>query len=147
MFTALKNKSILVRLFVGFVLIALASCGQKKSELIIGKWKIDDIITPVNFKNLDTAQKAQIQKDIQDHVAIQKAFGYYEFFPDGKAVSFDGKFEFKLRWRMNKEENILYLKPPDAVDEVEFVIETLEKTEFVLTKKDKDGELRIALVK
>jgi hypothetical protein len=125
----------------------LFGCGQKNSDLIIGKWKIDDIVTAVNWSKVEPERKIQIEKDIFEHVAVQKAVGYYEFFPDGNANNFDGRGEYGFRWRMNKEETIIYFKPPQGITEDAFDIETLEKTKFVFTKTDKDGETRITLVK
>jgi hypothetical protein len=127
--------------------ILISACGSKNSELIIGKWKIDDIVTPVDWSKVPEDRKQQIQQDIQDHVAIQKSFGYYEFFPEGKAVSFDGKVEFDFRWRLNEDEDLIYFKPPEGVEEDVFTIAELEEKKLVLTRKDPDGEMRITLVK
>lgn len=130
-----------------FILFIVTGCTQNKSEIIIGKWKIDDIVADVNFSKIPEAQRATYRQNMADHFARQKAMGYYEFLENGKAISFDGKVEFPLRWRLSEDEKQLCMKPENEVKDDCLRIEEITSVRLVLLFKDKDGEIRTTLVK
>lgn len=133
-------------LFLFFVFF-IASCGQERSEMIIGKWKIEDFTQPMPDLSAYGDDAAEMMEYIKSSTELIKKTGYYEFFPDGKGNFSFGENTVKGRWHFNEDESKLFFKADEDITETDFIIEKMETAEMILVHKDSIGDTRIVLRK
>jgi hypothetical protein len=124
--------------------LALASCKAKRSEMIIGSWKISNIVLPVPSEIPDSDKK-RFADEMQMQVEEMKKTSSYEFFPDGtfnyKMMGHDNKGN----WKFTTDETKLILSKDSRSDTTKVLELTKEK--FVLEVKEKDEKELITLIK
>lgn len=123
--------------FISFILI---SCGKSTSELITGKWKIEDITSPQpNFKDMpdSTIQYYKTQIEIKNTLILTT--GYYEFKKNGKCFfELDGE-RSEGKWRLSDDEKKLMTKEKAGIKETEFEIKELSDGVLII-ESTYDGE-------
>ena len=140
----LKNPLILFSLVIGLVFIG---CGKKNEQLIIGKWKIEDITAPhPNFEELPDSLREYYQKQIEIQTTLLLSTGYYEFKKGGKCFfELDGT-KSEGKWRLSDDQKKLFTKEKGSASEIEFDIKDLTEGVFTIESMV-DGKMRRMVMK
>jgi hypothetical protein len=140
------SKYLLVCSILFFVTIAFLACNKSKKELIVNKWKIEEIIIPGQdemISKMDSAQKASIiaeLKQMKDNTTF--------------VFNKDSTYEFDLGYTKaegiymisNDEKKILTKANGESKSESVF-IDTLTNERLIIRQKDYSGkEITIKLV-
>jgi hypothetical protein len=137
----MKTKS---SLLFAFAALVLTSCTPKKSELVLGTWKVSDISAPVPTEVPDSLKQkfaAQMKMQIEE----MKKSTSYEFSKDG---SFNCKMmgqENKGNWRFS-EDGSKFIMSRDGRMDTTSVVE-LSKDKFIFEVVEQGDRERITLGK
>ena len=134
----------LLSLVANFLLI---SCGKKNDELIVGKWKIEDVTTPKpNFDNLPDSLVQYYTKQLEIQNTLILSTGYYEFLKKDKCFfTLDGQ-KYEGKWRLSDDLQKLYTKEKGSSTEEEFTIKELTESVFTI-ESTVGGKLRRMVMK
>jgi hypothetical protein len=112
------------------VTFVLSSCGKKNDELIIGRWKIDDITNPK--PNVPDSLIEYYNKKMEIQNTLILTTGYYEFLKDGKCFFLLDGDKFEGKWRLSEDKQKLYTKEKGSATENEFDIKDLTESIFTI---------------
>ena len=126
--------------------IVLFACGQKKSKLVVGDWKIADMTAPMPPSMPDTL-KAQYEAMVKAQVEKVKASSSFNYKEDGSyAYNFAGQ-PGGGTWKINDAGTEITLTEGGKAD-VSKVIELTEKRLVIESPQPNGaGNLTITLVK
>lgn len=137
-------------LFLGITLAALSmgSCGKKNSELIKGRWKINDLTVPGPDVSKMTPEDAEYyKKAMEDQTEKMLSTAYYDF--KDKGVCFyelEGN-KYEGVWRMSEDEKKLFTKDKKSTQEEEFKITELSEGVLIIEKGEGKQLVRITMKK
>lgn len=121
----------------------LTSCGKTPAELIIGKWKIDDLTAPkpnVPDSLMDYYQ-IQLEKQNQDMIST----GFYEFQKEGKSYFELLAKRYNGKYRLSEDGTKLYFKDEKSPVETEFTVEKLDQNELIISMGEGKDFVRMAM--
>ncbi|HYG51157.1 MAG TPA: lipocalin family protein [Flavobacteriales bacterium] len=137
-------------LFLGITMatLTISGCGKKNSELIKGRWKINDLTVPGPDMSKMTPEEAEYyKKAMTDQTEKMLATGYYDFKDGGICFyELDGQ-KFEGKWRMSEDEKKLYTKDKKSTQEEEFNITELTEGVLIIEKGEGKELVRITMKK
>lgn len=129
-----------------FVLVfVMYSCGKKASELVIGKWKIEDVTAPQ--PGVPDSLRAYYQQQLDKQNEELLSTGYYEFIQDNQAF-----FELKGnrmegKWRLSEDEKQIFIKEKNGTSETAFDIKELTGKVFIIESNQDNQIIRMVMKK
>jgi hypothetical protein len=126
------------------IALVLSSCGKKNNELIIGKWKIDDITSPK--PNVPDSLIEYYNKKMEIQNTLILTTGYYEFLKGGKCFFLLDGDKYEGKWRLSEDEQKLFTKERGSATEEEFDIKDLNESIFTI-ESTIDGQMRRMVMK
>jgi hypothetical protein len=137
-------------LFLGITIaaISITGCGKKNSELIKGRWKINDLTVPGPDTSKMSAEEAEYyQQSMTLQTEKMLNSGYYDFKDDGICFyELDGS-KYEGKWRMSEDEKTLYTKDKKSTQEDEFRITELSSGVLIIEKGEGKQLVRITMKK
>ncbi len=122
----------------------LSSCSKENHELIVGKWKIDDITSPK--PNVPDSLIEYYNKKMEIQNTLILTTGYYEFLKEGKCFFLLDGDKFEGKWRLSEDEQKLYTKEKGSATEEEFDIKDLSENLFTI-ESTVNGQMRRMVMK
>lgn len=136
---------LIITITLSFIFIG---CSKKNDQLIIGKWKIDDITAPQpNFEAMPDSLKQFYKSQLEIKNNLILATGYYEFIEDEQCFfEVDGE-KFEGKWRLSDDLNTLYTKEKGGTTEETFEIKDLTESVFTIESTVGGNTRRIVMKK
>jgi hypothetical protein len=136
-------KKIISVLFVT-AMVALVACGGKKSDLIVGAWKLADMSFNMP-KEVPDSMKAKYEAQMKSQLDEMKKSSLTEFNKDG---SFNAKMagqDNKGTWKLNEDGSKITLTK-DGKDDVWNILE-LTAAKFVFEVDQMGQKTKVSLMK
>lgn len=134
-------------LFV-ITMFMLFSCGKDVKELVVGRWKIEDITAPEpDMTDVPEYQRAYYKDQITQQQQSLVTTGYYEFEKEGKGFfELEGN-RMEGKWRLSEDKKQLMVKEAGDNTETVFTIKEITDTKLVIELTENNQTTRLEMKK
>lgn len=133
---------------VGIQFVILTGCGKKNSELILGKWKIEDATFPQpDFSQVPDSLQENYKKQLEVQNNLLLTTGYYEFEKGGVCWFTLAEDRSEGKWRLSDDQKKLFTKEKMGTEEQAFEIKELTRNLLEIESKFKNETIRFVMKK
>jgi hypothetical protein len=136
-------KKIISILFTAAVVTLVACAGGKKSELVVGSWKLADMAAPMP-KEIPDSMKAKFEAQMKSQIDEMKKTTSFDFNKDGSyTVKMMGQ-ENKGTWKLNEDGSKMTMTQEGKNDTASVVELTANKLVFEVSQQGQKSKITLS---
>jgi hypothetical protein len=136
-------KKIISILFAAAVVTLVACGGAKKSEMVIGSWKLVDMKAPMP-KEIPDSMKAKFEAQMKSQIDEMKKTASFDFSKDGTFTLKMMNQENKGTWKLNEDGSKMTMTQEGKSDTATVVELTANKLEFEVSQQGQKSKITLA---
>jgi hypothetical protein len=136
-------KKIISILFAAAVVTLVACGGAKKSDMIVGSWKLVDMKAPMP-KEFPDSMKAKMEAQMKAQIDEMKKTASFDFSKDGTFTMKLMNQENKGTWKLNDEGTKMTMTQEGKSDTASVVELTANKLEFEVSQSGQKSKITLA---